>query len=121
MEPLLRFLRENAISGARLSAIGALESVTLGYFDWESKQYEQHTIDEQVELLSMVGDVAMAEDEPQVHAHVVVGHRDLHTSGGHLIDATVRPTLELIVEDSPVHLRKRIDPVSGLALIAPEL
>src|SRR5579884_3921358 len=83
MEPLLSFLRDNRISGARLTGIGALQSVTLGYFNWESKEYEQHTIDEQVELLSLAGDVALHDDEPQVHAHVVVGHRDMHASGGH--------------------------------------
>lgn len=121
MEPLLDFLRSESITAARLSGIGALESVTLGYFNWESKEYEQHIIDEQVELLSLAGDVAVKDGEPTVHAHVVVARRDTTTRGGHLIDATVRPTLELIVEDAPAHLRKRVDEETGLALIAPEL
>lgn len=121
MDPLLAFLRETSVSAASVTGIGALESVTLGYFDWESKHYEQHMIDQQVELLSLTGDVALHGGEPPVHAHVVVGHRDTHASGGHLLDATVRPTLELILKDAPAHLRKRIDEESGLALIAPEL
>jgi predicted DNA-binding protein with PD1-like motif len=121
MDPLKQFLRKNAITAARLSGIGALESVTLGYFDWVSKRYERHRIDEQLELLALSGDVALDEDGPQVHAHVVVGHRDMRASGGHLIDATVRPTLELIIEDAPAHLRKLTDKETGLALIAPNL
>lgn len=120
MGPLLAFLSEARVTAARLSGIGALESVTLGYFNWERKEYEHHQMSGQMELLSLVGDVALQDDEPKVHAHVVVGQRDTTTRGGHLIDATVRPTLELIVEDVPAHLRKRVDPESGLALIAPD-
>jgi uncharacterized protein len=58
-------------------------------------------VGEQVELLSLAGDVALSDGEPVIHAHVVVGCRDTTTRGGHLIDATVRPTLELIIEDPP--------------------
>jgi hypothetical protein len=121
MVPLLEFLRAESVSAARLTGIGALESVTLGYFNWNTKQYEQHRVNGQVELLSLAGDVALNEGEPQVHAHVVLGCRDTSLRGGHLIDAVVRPTLELIVEDVPAHLRKRHDAQSGLALIAHEL
>ena len=119
MDPLLEFLKEQSVGAARLSGIGALESVTLGYFDWESKTYQPHEVEEQIELLSLAGDVALSNGEPAVHAHVVVGRRDTTTLGGHLIEATVRPTLELIIEDTPAHLKKRIDPETGLALIAP--
>ena len=121
MEPLLAFLRDESIGAAHMSGIGALESVTLGYFDWEKKEYERHRIDEQLELLSLAGDVALTDEGPQVHAHVVLGRRDTTTLGGHLMDARVRPTLELILEEPPVHLRKRSDAETGLALIAPEL
>ena len=38
-------------------------------------------------------------------------------SGGHLIAGHVRPTLELVVDEVPAHLRRRYDPESGLALI----
>jgi predicted DNA-binding protein with PD1-like motif len=69
MEPLVGFLKTHSVSAARLTGIGALESITLGYFDWKSKEYERHTIDEQVELLSLAGDVALSDDVPQVHAH----------------------------------------------------
>lgn len=120
MGPLLAFLRQEEVTAARLTGIGALKSVTLGYFDWETKEIEQREFHEQVELLSLAGDVALRDLEPQVHAHVVLGRRDNSTLGGHLVDATVRPTLELIIEDAPTELRKTIDAKSGLALINPE-
>jgi uncharacterized protein len=120
MQPLLAFLEEEVVTAARLTGIGALQSVTLGYFDWETKEIVRNEFHEQVELLSLAGDVAVKDSEPQVHAHVVLGRRDNSTLGGHLVDATVRPTLELIIEDAPVELRKTVDAESGLALINPE-
>ena len=64
--------------------------------------------------------MALKDDEPDVHAHVVVAKRDGTAHGGHLVEAHVRPTLEVILEESPAHLRKRSDSDSGLALIDPE-
>ena len=91
--------------------------MTLGYFDWEKKDYRKIPVHEQVEVLSLLGDVALKDDEPKVHAHVVVGRSDGSTRGGHLVKAHVRPTLEVILVESPEHLQKQIDPESGLALI----
>ena len=120
MNGLRGFAREHGITAAHLSGIGAFSDVTLGYFDWESKEYERIRLDEQVEVVTLAGDVALKDDEPDVHAHVVVAKRDGTAHGGHLVEAHVRPTLEVILEESPAHLRKRSDPESGLALIDPE-
>jgi predicted DNA-binding protein with PD1-like motif len=119
MAALDAWCRDQEVTAARLTGIGAFSDAVLGWFDWEAKRYRQIDVDEQVELLSLTGDVALAEDEPAVHAHVVVGRRDGSTRGGHLLRAHVRPTLELVVDATPAHLRKRHDPESGLALIAP--
>jgi uncharacterized protein len=120
VEELTRFARERDLSAAQLTGIGAFSDVTLGYFDWQSKEYAPIRLDEQVEALSLVGDVALENGKPALHAHVVVGRSDGSASGGHLLEAHVRPTLEVIVTESPAHLRKRYDPETGLALIAPE-
>lgn len=117
MAGLLGFARQNATGGAHFTAIGAFREATLGYFDWESKKYKHIPLQEQVEVLSLIGDVALEDSEPKVHAHVVVGRSDGSTRGGHLIEARVRPTLEVILTESPAHLRKHHDPESGLALI----
>jgi len=70
-----------------------------------------------VEVVSLIGDVALDKDEPKVHAHVVVGKSDGTAYGGHLLEAYVRPTLEVVLVESPVHLRRRVDQDAGLALI----
>lgn len=117
MAALHRLAAEHDLVASRLTAIGAFESATLGYFDWESKVYERIPVDEQVEVLSLIGDIALDGDEPKVHVHAVLGRRDGSTLGGHLLDAIVRPTLEVLVTDSPSYLRRECDPVSGIALI----
>jgi hypothetical protein len=116
---LLEFAQRNRLGGSHFTAIGAFSDVTLGYFDWEKKEYLKNPIREQVEVVSLVGDIALQDGEPKVHAHVVVGKRDGSAWGGHLLEAHVRPTLEVILEESPAHLRKTYDPESGLALIDP--
>ena len=111
---LTAFAREH---GTRFVGIGAFRDVVLGYFQWDRKRYERIPVNEQVEVLSLAGDVALADGGPQVHAHVVVGRSDETAMGGHLLEAHVRPTLELVVTESPRHLVRRHDPASGLALI----
>ncbi len=115
---LAKFAREQKLAAAHFTAIGALSDVTLGYFDWEQKDYLWIPVNEQVEVLALVGDVVLGKDEePVVHAHLVVGRRDGSTRGGHLLEAHVRPTLEVVLVESPAHLHRRFDPQSHLALI----
>jgi hypothetical protein len=112
------FAQEGQLSDSSFKAIGALSQVRLGWFNWETKKYQTAVaLDEQVELLSLIGDIALQEGKPQVHAHLVVGRRDGTAHGGHLLSATFRPTCELILTESPQHLQKEIDPESGIALI----
>jgi len=119
MEELRRFAEEHRLDGAHFTAIGAFSDATLGYFDWERKEYRENTVPEQVEVLTLAGDVAVDDGRPAVHAHVVLGRSDGAAVGGHLLAAHVRPTLELILTETPAHLRKRHDAASGLALIDP--
>ncbi len=114
---LTDFAKREKLGAAHFTAIGAFRELTLGYFDWESKQYEKIPVREQVEVLSLVGNIVMKDDAPKLHAHVVVGKRDGTAHGGHLIDARVRPTLEVVLSEAPRHLERRHDEQSGLALI----
>ena len=115
-----RFAREAGIEGAHFTGIGALERAVLGYWDWESREYERIPVDEQVEVLSLSGNVALAPTEGiRVHAHVVVGTRDGTARGGHLLEAHVRPTLEVVVTETPEPLRRVSDARTGLPLLSP--
>jgi len=116
---LREFARAANLTAARFTAIGAFSDVLLGFFDPDRREYDQVPIREQVEVLSLIGNVAQHQGKPTVHAHVVVGKRDGTAHGGHLLEAHVRPTLEVMVVEAPSHLQRRTDEETGLALLRP--
>jgi predicted DNA-binding protein with PD1-like motif len=118
MAGLLSFANEQRMAGAHFTAIGAFERVTLGFFDPKKKDYNKIPIEEQVELMSLVGNIARdREGAPKIHAHVVVGKSDGTAHGGHLMDAHVRPTLEVVLVESARHLCRTMHPELGAALL----
>lgn len=114
---LLAFAQAQHLSAAHLTAIGAFEHAVLGYFDWKAKDYRRIPLGVQVEVVSLIGDVALADDKPKLHMHAVLGLPDGRVRGGHLLAGTVRPTLEVTLTETPAHLHRRYDAESGLALI----
>ncbi len=119
-EAITRFAEDNGIGGASLTAIGAFRAATLGFFDFGTKSYREIPVDEQTEVLSAIGDVAIGDDgKPSLHVHVVLGTSDGSTKGGHFIRGTVHPTLEIVVRESAVGFRRRKRADLGIALIDP--
>lgn len=116
---LERFAREHEINGASITAIGAFREATLGFFDPDLLDYRQIPVATQVEVLSFLGDIALDDDGPFAHVHVVLGRPDGSTVGGHLKSARVWPTLEVVLQETPPELHRREDPSTGLALIDP--
>jgi predicted DNA-binding protein with PD1-like motif len=118
MKSVVAFANEKQLGTSQFSAIGAFSRVVVAYFDWETKKYRYIPIDEQVEVLSLLGDITLEGGEHKVHAHIVVGKRDATAHGGHLIEGDVRPTLEILLTETPTHLQRHYDAESGLALLA---
>ena len=117
---LTRFANTSGISGASLTAIGAFENAVIGWFDIATKSYRKIRVDEQCEVLSALGDIAIGDDgKASLHMHAVLGLQDGTTRGGHFLNGIVRPTLEVTIVETPVHLRRRKQPGLGIALIQP--
>jgi uncharacterized protein len=117
VESLRSFAVNYSVTAAHFTGIGGFSGAVLGYYDWETKAYLRIPINEQVELVSLIGDITLEKEKPMIHAHAVLAKRDGSTAGGHLLEAHVRPTLELVLTESPVHLERKYDPESGLPLI----
>ncbi|HWX46524.1 MAG TPA: PPC domain-containing DNA-binding protein [Roseomonas sp.] len=112
------FADREKLSAAQVTAIGAFRRATVRFFDWESKSYQPIPIEEQVEVVSLNGDIASdTSGKPKLHIHAVLARRDGTAMGGDLKDGHVRPTLEVIVTESPAHLHRVMDAETGLALI----
>ena len=117
VEALTAAAKRFDLRAASLTGIGAFAAVTLGFFDHARRDYRRRVIREQVEVLSLIGNIALDRGEPRVHAHVVVGRSDGAALGGHLLGGSVDPTLEITLVEAPAILRRRTDPATGLALI----
>lgn len=118
MSCLKRFATENGVGAAQMTAIGAFERAVLKYFDWNAKAYRDIPVAEQVEVAALIGDISLdPEKKPAIHVHLVLGRRDGSALAGHLGEGVVRPTLEVIIHETPRHLQKTFDTRSGLALI----
>ncbi|HEY4253301.1 MAG TPA: PPC domain-containing DNA-binding protein [Roseomonas sp.] len=118
MASLQAFARAERVGAARVTAIGAFAEAELAFWDIDRKTYLRHPVTEQTEVVSLLGDIV--EDEqgvPALHLHAVLGRRDGSTLGGHFMTGQVRPTLEVMVDEAPTHLRRRFDPRLGLATI----
>jgi uncharacterized protein len=119
MSCLQEFAVRERLGASQITAIGALSGARLAFFDWDTKKYLLIPVEEQVEVASLVGDIAVGPDrKSSVHVHAVLGRRDGTALAGHLQEGRVRPTLEIIVTESPAHLCKVKDEESGLALIS---
>ena len=121
MSGLTDFARQNKVTSASFTAIGAFSRATVAWFDDGRKEFKLVPIEQQVELVSMIGDIALVNDQPSVHTHVAVASSDGTVRGGHVINAFVFPTLELFMTVYPTPLHKESDEATGLKLIDPLL
>jgi predicted DNA-binding protein with PD1-like motif len=119
MHGLLAFARKHKLVAGQLTGIGAVSEAVIGYFDPQKKTYLRHHEKEQAEVLSLTGNLALDEKEPFFHVHVALGLRDGSARGGHLFEATVRPTVELMLTTYTNPVRRKMDPETGLPLLAP--
>jgi predicted DNA-binding protein with PD1-like motif len=119
LETLHTYLTQHSISGARFVAIGGFSQVQLEYFNVETKQYEPRDLNQRLEVISLIGDVALVDGKPFVHAHVSVADREYQLHAGHLGEATVRPTLELFLTELGGKVIREQNPSTGLKALQP--
>jgi uncharacterized protein len=111
------FAKQHTLAASHFSAIGAFSDAVLGFFDRQLMDYKKIPVKEQVEVLSLNGNITLEDDGYKIHAHTVLGKADGNTIGGHILEAHVWPTLEVVIEESPKYLVRRMDSETGLALL----
>jgi uncharacterized protein len=119
---LATFAGDQKVLSGHFSAIGAVRDAEVAWFDEGRKEFKAMALHEQMEVVGLSGDMTLGPDgRPTVHAHVSLARSDGAVWGGHLLGATVSPTLEVFVTTYPIALHKRPDPATGLQLIDPSL
>jgi uncharacterized protein len=115
---LSKFANQENITGAAVTAIGAFERAKVGWFDFDAKKYKPISVNDQCEVLSLLGDIAEGDDgKASLHLHAVLGLSDGSVRGGHLLEGIVRPTLEVTITETAAHLRRKKRSDLGIALI----
>lgn len=119
VDSIRRFATEKQIRGGRFAGIGAVERATIAWWSWETKEYENRELDEQCEIASLIGDIAILDGQPKIHAHVVLGRRRNNEAvAGHLVRGVVRPTLEIDLVVYDADLVRKNDAETRLPLLS---
>lgn len=119
---LADFARDQNVVNAHYVAIGGVRDPEVAWFDLTRNEYKGMSLPEQMEVLTLSGDIALGVDgKPIAHTHLVLGRKDGRAWGGHLLRATASPTLEIYVTTHPSPVYKRFDPDTGLQRIDPSI
>ena len=116
-EQILSFAKKMNLSASQFTAIGAFSDTTVGFYDFSIKDYKKNRFNQQMEVVSLAGDISMYKNEYKVHGHIVLANEEGAAFGGHLIKGIVHPTLEIILTESPLYLKREMDEKSGIPLI----
>ncbi len=117
LDSILGFARDRKLQGAELRGIGAVNHARVGFFLPAERRYDSREFRENLEVVSLLGNVAHTAQGPMVHAHVVLGRSDLSLVGGHLLAATVSVTLETFLIPTGRRLERTLDPRFNLNLL----
>ncbi len=116
LETLTLFCQENKISLGSLTGIGATSSATLGWYELSTKSYHWKSFAGNLEVTSLLGNVTLSAGNPFIHTHITISDEKLQTFGGHLKEAIVGATLEVIVDISQGQIVRKLDEEIGLNL-----
>jgi uncharacterized protein len=117
VESLTRLLEAEGIGFAAVSGLGAVRQVRVAYLNVEAREYEVHEVEEQMELVSLVGNAALRDGKPFLHVHAALGRRDLTMFGGHLQEAIAHPTVEVLVQPESGSVVRKFDESIGMAVM----
>lgn len=122
-EPVMRtltdFCEKRGIQGGVLQAVGAVKNAEVGYYDLNKREYFFKKFPEDREVASLMGNIAMVEGKPFIHAHAVLSAMNdvLDCVGAHLKEAEVAVTLEVFLTPFDMPLTREYDEGTGLKLL----
>jgi len=118
MDSIIKMVKKHNIKSGFINGIGALKKFTLGYFEIDTKNYKMETFNENVELITCMGNITYKDDEPIIHLHVSLGRRDYSIIGGHLSKPSiVSVTGEVSIFETDKKFYRANDPQFDLSLL----
>lgn len=117
VESIAKFCKDNSIAAAQFNAIGVVKEAELGFYDLANKSYKWKKAEAELEIDSIIGNVAAFENEPFVHAHITVSDSKMHSFGGHLKEAVVGASCEVFLTPLQGRIERKHDEKTGLKLM----
>ncbi len=101
----------------KVSGIGATNNVTVGLFEPDKKKYYSTKLEEDFEILAITGNITTMNDEVYLHCHISLANKQHKSFGGHLNEAIVSATCEIIIEHYDGVVERVFDEKSKLNLL----
>jgi predicted DNA-binding protein with PD1-like motif len=117
LDELIDFSTQKNIQAAHFTCIGSSKELILSYYNLKTKEYEDHVIQEDLEVISITGNIAYKDNKPIIHAHGVFSKHDLSTIGGHIKKLVVSATCEVSLTTFSMQITRTFDPDTGLNLL----
>jgi predicted DNA-binding protein with PD1-like motif len=117
IESLTGFVKENGIKSGHFSAIGAVSRAEIAHFSFQEKKYSYKEFNQSLEILGIWGSVSYKDNDIVVHAHITLSDEEMHAFGGHLKEATVSATCEIMFTELGQKILRKPNPELGLNLI----
>lgn len=116
---LREFLKQRNIRAGHFTGLGAAESLEIAFYNLSAKEYERKVANYDVEILNLMGNTAMSDGEPIIHAHGVFGKRDFSAFGGHVFKIIVSGSCEIHLAALEGFMKREPDEATGLNLLCP--
>ena len=116
VESITRFCQEAGVHLASVQAIGAVKSAVVGFYPLEARAYHFREFNQEMELGSLTGNVSLLGNEPALHAHAVLIDTECRAFGGHLKEAIVAATCEVVITRLGDGVQRQFDETTGLNL-----
>lgn len=113
---LTKLCEKEGIKLGTVSAIGAVDRLTIGLFNCSIKQYYKESLDDDFEIASLTGNISTMQGETYLHLHITVTDGEFNARGGHLSEAWVSGTCEMIVDAIDGELDREFSHEIGLNL-----
>lgn len=115
---LIKYAQANNIAAAYFSAIGTCSAVELGFYNAFLKEYRRKPFLENLEIVSLSGNLGILSGQPVIHAHGVFSDNEFGTKGGHIFSVKVLATCEVYLDILNGTLTRTQDPVFNLNLLS---
>jgi len=116
VESITSIFKEEKIYSGMINGIGAINQVQLGFYNLESKKYKKKYFNDDYELTSLMGNIALKDGNPFVHIHINMSDENFDVIGGHLFSAVTAASAEVIVLLDNQHIKRELDQKVGLYL-----